>query len=263
MGEDDDVTLLFPLNGRLALKVAGNETRLGPGDAALLMPCDRQTRAISGRGATFNSLVLMFPVADLRSIAKLAGTEGTLMRDIMPAGGNAALTMLGFIDFLMGDTHRWTLKSVSERSTASMSALLRNILADWLVETQEILSPSAGAPIGAEHRRVQQAEEIFRQHLDTPLSIAEVAQQLGISLRSLQVAFQNVRNEGPKERLTRMRLDRARERLLAGGPGAQVTTVAFDSGFFHLSRFAGAYQRAFGEKPSQTLARSGGTSRQS
>lgn len=259
LGEDDAVTLLFPRSGRLALQVAGNETRLGPGDAVLLMPCERQTKAISGRGTRFQGLVLMFPVADLREIAELASASRTLSRDIIPARGNAAQSILGFVDYLMAEANRWTLQSVSERSAASMSALLRNMLADWLIETQQITQPGFDRQFGVDYRRVRQAEEIFREHLDLPLSIAEVAKRLGISLRSLQVAFHKVLNEGPKERLTRLRLERARERLLEGGPGAQVTTVAFDSGFFHLSRFAEAYQRAFGEKPSQTLARGGGT----
>ncbi|MBK8211023.1 MAG: helix-turn-helix domain-containing protein [Rhodospirillales bacterium] len=33
-----------------------------------------------------------------------------------------------------------------------------------------------------------------------------------------------------------------------------VTDVAFDCGFFHLSRFAERYRHTFGEPPSSTLA---------
>jgi AraC-like DNA-binding protein len=52
-----------------------------------------------------------------------------------------------------------------------------------------------------------------------------------------------------------MRLDVARAALLAAEPPRQVTVIALDCGFTHLSRFAEAYLRAFGERPSETLAR--------
>jgi transcriptional regulator GlxA family with amidase domain len=52
-----------------------------------------------------------------------------------------------------------------------------------------------------------------------------------------------------------MRLEKARQRLIAANGEGQVTTIALDSGFHHLSRFAHAYARTFGERPSETLAR--------
>ncbi|MDP5349628.1 MAG: helix-turn-helix domain-containing protein, partial [Paracoccaceae bacterium] len=59
----------------------------------------------------------------------------------------------------------------------------------------------------------------------------------------------------PRNVLNGIRLEKARARLLAAGGDGKVTTVAMDSGIFHLSRFAQAYTRAFGERPSETLAR--------
>jgi transcriptional regulator GlxA family with amidase domain len=97
--------------------------------------------------------------------------------------------------------------------------------------------------------------EIMRTRSDEPLSMVDLARELGLGVRSLQLAFQTVLGEGPRARLTRIRLERARERLLAGDPHDEVTTIALDCGFTHLSRFAGAYLRAYGERPSDTLAR--------
>jgi AraC-like DNA-binding protein len=36
-------------------------------------------------------------------------------------------------------------------------------------------------------------------------------------------------------------------------PGASVTAVAMNFGFFHLGRFATSYRKRFGESPSETL----------
>jgi AraC-like DNA-binding protein len=52
-----------------------------------------------------------------------------------------------------------------------------------------------------------------------------------------------------------MRLERARERLLSAGPADTVTTIALDCGIAHLGRFPAAYRIAFGELPTETLAR--------
>jgi transcriptional regulator GlxA family with amidase domain len=94
---------------------------------------------------------------------------------------------------------------------------------------------------------------------DEPMSIRNIAQSMGVGLRSLQLAFAEVYGGlGPRDYLNRIRLDKARQRLLAAHGDCQVTKIALDSGFFHLGRFAQTYARTFGERPSQTLARSRG-----
>jgi transcriptional regulator GlxA family with amidase domain len=59
---------------------------------------------------------------------------------------------------------------------------------------------------------------------------------------------------GPRDVLLRMRLERARERLLAACPADTVTSIALDCGFAHLGRFPATYRTAFGELPTETLA---------
>ena len=53
-----------------------------------------------------------------------------------------------------------------------------------------------------------------------------------------------------------VRLDRVRDKLLAGGPTVSVTDVAMKWGFFHLGRFAQQYKHRFGVLPSHTACRS-------
>jgi transcriptional regulator GlxA family with amidase domain len=59
----------------------------------------------------------------------------------------------------------------------------------------------------------------------------------------------------PRATLARLRLQAARARLLAATEADSVTAIALDCGFAHLGRFAVAYRRAYGERPSETLAR--------
>jgi len=50
-------------------------------------------------------------------------------------------------------------------------------------------------------------------------------------------------------------MERVHADLSLAGSGATVTEVATRWGFLHFGRFAGDYQKQFGEKPSETLQR--------
>jgi transcriptional regulator GlxA family with amidase domain len=55
--------------------------------------------------------------------------------------------------------------------------------------------------------------------------------------------------------LRQLRMERVHADLSLAGSGATVTEVATRWGFLHFGRFAGDYQKQFGEKPSETLQR--------
>jgi AraC-like DNA-binding protein len=52
-----------------------------------------------------------------------------------------------------------------------------------------------------------------------------------------------------------IRLARLNAELMAAPPEARIIDIAFDLGFTHLGRMAGAYRDKFGEAPSATLQR--------
>ena len=79
---------------------------------------------------------------------------------------------------------------------------------------------------------------------------------VGIDVRTLSRVFQRRYGMGPMQFARARRLDAVNRTLLALDPSeATVTNVATRFGFFHLSRFAGDYRRAFHESPSETLNR--------
>jgi len=103
--------------------------------------------------------------------------------------------------------------------------------------------------------RAELALSLMQAEAEETVSITDIAGRLGIGMRCLQIAFAQHYGLTPREMLTRLRLDRARERLLAAEPGARVTAIALDAGFTHLSRFSVCYHQAFGERPVETLRR--------
>ncbi len=115
---------------------------------------------------------------------------------------------------------------------------------------EELLAPArAIAP-----RYVKMAEEFILSHADQPITIADISRHACVSARSLFNGFRKYRHTSPKALLNKIRLDRARADLLAGGaPRETVTQVALRWGFLHLGRFTAEYRKQFGELPSQTL----------
>jgi AraC-like DNA-binding protein len=214
----------------------------------------RETHARRAGVQTFQGHVLMLPLSEIRQITEASGARPLLGADVLPVRGSAARRLSDYLDFLLSGLDHPRDPAPSTRAVTGMAALLRDLIADWLGEMPAEHGVADRAP-GVDAARVRRAEEIMRARLDEPLSVADLARELGLSLRSLQLAFQSVHGEGPRVRLTRMRLDLARAALLAAEPPRQVTAVALDCGFTHVSRFAEAYLRAFGERPSETLAR--------
>jgi AraC-like DNA-binding protein len=102
---------------------------------------------------------------------------------------------------------------------------------------------------------VRRAERFIIDNASASITVSNVADHLGISLRSLQAGFRQWRETTPSTFLRQARLQLARDELLRSGPEANVTTVALRHGFSHLGRFSAQYRSAFGEDPSATLRR--------
>ena len=73
-----------------------------------------------------------------------------------------------------------------------------------------------------------------------------------------RIAAQRAQAGRNRQRLGR-RLVRARQLLLTGGPTTTVAGAARSVAMPHLGRFAGEYRERYGENPSETLLRAGGS----
>lgn len=104
-------------------------------------------------------------------------------------------------------------------------------------------------------RAVKIAEDILEARAAEPISIAEVANLTGISLRSLERSYKEARGQSLRDFLKSRRLELAHRRLVAAAPGTTVTQVLYASGFSHPGEFSRAYRQRFGVAPSETLRR--------
>jgi AraC-like DNA-binding protein len=116
----------------------------------------------------------------------------------------------------------------------------------------EELAQSVPTPVPGTVRR---AERFIIDNASASITVSDVADHLGISLRSLQAGFRQWRETTPNAFLRRARLQLVRDEFLRSGQDANVTTVALRHGFSHLGRFSALYRSAFGEDPSATLRR--------
>lgn len=98
------------------------------------------------------------------------------------------------------------------------------------------------------------AVEYLHAHAREPLTVREIADIAGISVRGLQEAFQRDLERSPMAYLREVRLDSVHAELLTLEPGtARIGDVAGRWGFGHLGRFSAEYAKRFGEYPRQTL----------
>lgn len=125
---------------------------------------------------------------------------------------------------------------------------------------QAVWAPAAEqtAPAHARPPRLRQLDEFIEAHLDQPLSTADLARAVHSSVRLVQQLFARERGTTPLAHIRRLRLERVRHDLLHPRADTRVLQTAARWGFEHPGRFACAYQQAFGESPSATLARSQG-----
>ncbi|KQR34260.1 AraC family transcriptional regulator [Curtobacterium sp. Leaf154] len=104
--------------------------------------------------------------------------------------------------------------------------------------------------------RLRAAVEFIQAHAHEPLTVADVAQAAGLSIRGIQESFQRAFERSPMTYLREVRLGRVHEELRVLEPHAtSVADVARRWGFAHMGRFASVYAARFGEYPRETLRR--------
>ena len=100
---------------------------------------------------------------------------------------------------------------------------------------------------------VRRTEAFIRANAGLPLTIAEIAEAAGCSVRSLQMAFHRFRGTTPMRVLQQARLEQARTEMLRAGQTESVARIAADHGFSSPTRFAQSFRRKYGVYPSEIL----------
>ncbi len=249
-----------PVSGTIAERHGDVELVANPATSILSSPGDcemfwqPQARAV-------DTISMSLPVSVLTDFLVEGEHPFTLSNEFVTFDGAHAAKDVQFVDLMSYILAHFERFAAKPRQGALAEALLLETFVDMAGDIGFLQEPgtaglrSRASGNCADIRLVTLAEDYLRTNFDQPLTMPQVARELGVNLRKLQMVFREHRRVSPRQYLTNVRLERAREKLLHPGPCDNVTTVAIDCGFVHLGRFSQAYLQAFGEYPSDTLAR--------
>jgi AraC family ethanolamine operon transcriptional activator len=101
---------------------------------------------------------------------------------------------------------------------------------------------------------VRNFDEFVAVNAGKTLYSADVARQLGVSVRTLHNAVVAIRGMSMHRYMRLRRLWNVRQQLLRGASVQSIKAVALVNGFWHMGEFTGLYRELFGETPQQTLS---------
>lgn len=135
---------------------------------------------------------------------------------------------------------------------AELAGLVANAL---LYDPEDRPSPQRLVPqarLAALTPQVARAVSIMEERLEDPPAIAEIAAEVGLSPRRLEMLFRKHLETGPGAFFLRLRLNEARR--LALDTGLSVQEIAVRTGFSGPSTLARAFRKAFGQSISDLRA---------
>ena len=242
--ETSQITVFLPMLGRINLQSNRIEYQTSRADAVLVQPGMRRSRVRTDRDGRFLMMgaIVPPPTGWSRKSARLPAVLGV--------GDTPEVRSLrGFMRYAFTEGHAAHSAIFRPRGLEAASALVTDLvhaIYDRVLPTCTVIPCSS---------RVSAAENYMREHAEDPLTIAEIAHQVGVGPRALQAAFRASHGATPRQVLTEIRLEKARALLLAPEVAMTVTDAALASGFAHLGRFAAVYRQRYGECPSDTLKR--------
>ena len=250
-------TILLPVQGRLQARSCRAEHNCRQGEALLFGPNRRTTRAVSESGERFEANVLLFPTEVL--LANLDAQAREKTADLLETGVTvhrkdaSSVPLVKFCDFLSAAVMNGSAALADRKHVQGLETLLIELYGEYISRLAEKTGGRKALSAGA--RYVVKAEEYMRAHLDEPLTVSEIAAAIGVSPRSLQLAFRDVRSAAPREILALMRLQLVHEKLKSDRSAAGVKDIDFECGVVNIGRFASSYRETYGEKPSATRRR--------
>lgn len=90
----------------------------------------------------------------------------------------------------------------------------------------------------------------MRENAHRPMTLRDIANAAGVSVRGLHYGFKNFAAETPFEHLRKIRLQRAYKEL-SERPEVAVGDIARKWGFSNSARFAQLFKKSYGSLPSE------------
>ncbi|MFD0418315.1 AraC family transcriptional regulator [Streptomyces sp. NPDC127108] len=236
----------------------GEEGCFGPGDVFLYTPQDRRYAGVI-RQSRYN--LIMFQQDLLARVAATVPGRApgpvrlTGDRPVSPAAGRQLRQTIAYL-------HDTLCTAESPAHHPLLVSAATQLLAASVLNT--FPSTAYADPTAADRRdahpvTVRRAVAYIDAHAQSGLSLADIAEAVHVSIRTLQCAFRRHLDTTPMAYLRRVRLAHVHAELLSADPrsGTTVTAVAARWGFLQPGRFAAAYRAAYGRLPHETLLHHG------
>ena len=127
------------------------------------------------------------------------------------------------------------------------TSVLRKIIT---VQPKEVVARESTAFSQHGNRRVTQAREIIAAEFSDPaLTVASIAEQIGVSRRQLEREFKRAKGCTAREYIENARMEEA-SRLLLLKPETKISTIAHQVGISAVGNFFRIFRKRFGTTPS-------------
>jgi AraC-like DNA-binding protein len=243
-------TLVLPLTGEDTYRIGRRTLLQHPGCAVLAAPGHEYTVRIGGDNPRIHLMVSRELLEQAIALRRAGRTRAWCFRSVeipMDDARRAWLQMLTIRMHALADPRQ---QATGGEALQALEGEIAAWLAGLLLEqADERVISTAGID------RVRQLERWIDAHLDEDLSLDRLCAVAGVRWRALQTSLLLVRGMTPLEFVASRRLAAARALLESSAADLTVSRTAMDCGFVHLGRFSSAYRKAFGESPSDTLAR--------
>jgi AraC-like DNA-binding protein len=247
----------IPLSGSARVRTAARDIGCAPDVAASLLSPTVPTEMLWQNDCAQLILLVERKLVEQRAAA-LAGKPAQAVEfdpliDLrLPAGRGLRAQMEGLADLAEGLGAGRKLSAVA--AADCREALLDALLLGHRHGLSEAIRTFAGQgeTLPCALRR---ARDCLHANAAEPLDLVQLAAAAGIGVRALQLGFQRHFGTSISDMLLDIRLSHLNTQLKRAAPDARIIDIAFDLGFTHLGRMAGAYRAKFGETPSATLRR--------
>ncbi len=247
-------SLNIPLKSTFTVNEPGYEQTFGPANAYISCPGLPITFAAKKK---CNVITCQFPIDSLKMYRQRMLQEtksGNQALDhhlsLMSAAGS---------DLFRSAIRTWVARGQQDDSLNDIALLEMedDLLASFLSLAEDSAANRKPIALPAD-RALKDIEDYICANLDTTITRDELANRVGVPIRSLSRAFEKKYGLGPAAFVRQRRLD-ACYRYLRGSERGEttVTRVAMSHGFEHLGKFSVAYKETFGESPSATFSTKG------
>ena len=249
--------LQLPLQGGALVSTSARDIATAPDVAASLLSPTMPTRMVWQNDCAQLILLVERKLVEQRAAALAGGAVCAIEFDpaidlAAPAAQALQAQMQGLVNLAEGLGSK---RPLSPAATANWrEALLDGLLTGQHHGLSQAMQTFAGES-QALPQALRRARDWLAAHAADPLDLVQLAGAAGIGIRALQLGFQRHFGMSISQMLLNLRLAELNARLAAAPPDTRIIDIAFDLGFSHVIRMAGAYRQKFGETPSATLRR--------